>query len=112
MNWQQTLGVPSEVVIPADGSISSGYSVVIAKNAPEPYTARLFMEYLLCGDGQKLYAEGFVTPMNPNVKLSAETVAKFPPLEQYAKVVTIDYKKEGDVSDALKAAWAKAVGAQ
>jgi putative spermidine/putrescine transport system substrate-binding protein len=112
MNWQQTLGVPAEVVIPTDGSISSGYSVVIAKNAPQPYTARLFLEYLLCGDGQNLYAAGYVTPMNPNVKLPPEVAAIFPPAEEYAKVVSIDYAKEGEIADALKAAWATAVGAK
>ena len=111
LKWKEELGVPSEVVIPADGTIASGGGVIIAKNAPHPYTARLFMEFLLCGDGQKLYAQGFVTPIRPDVELPPEVAAKFPPKEAYAKVVMIDYAKDAAISEDLKKAWAEATGA-
>lgn len=112
LKWKEDLGIPAEVVIPTDGTIASGGGVVAARNAPHPNTAKLFLEFLLCGDGQKLYAEAFVSPMNPNVQLPAQIAAKFPPKEQYAKVAFIDYQKDAAISEDLKAAWAQAVGAK
>ena len=112
LKWKQDLGIPAEVVIPTDGTVASGGGVVAARNAPHPNTAKLFLEFLLCGEGQQLYAEAFVSPMNPDVELPPEVAAQFPPAEQYANVVFIDYEKDAEISDALKAAWAEAVGAQ
>ena len=110
LKWKEDLGVPAEVVIPTDGTIASGGGVIAARNAPHPNTAKLFLEFLLCGDGQKLYASAFVSPMNPTVQLPPDIAAKFPPAEQYAKVVFIDYQKDAAISEDLKAAWAEAVG--
>ena len=112
LKWKEELGVPSEVVIPADGTIASGGGVIIARNAPHPYTARLFMEFLLCGDGQGLYAQAFVTPIRMGVELPPEVAAKFPPKEAYANVVLIDYARDAAISEDLKKAWAEATGAQ
>lgn len=112
LKWKQDLGVPAEVVIPTDGTIASGGGVVAARHAPHPNTAKLFLEFLLCGDGQKLYAEAFVSPMNPEVQLPPEIAAQFPPKEQYAKVMFVDYEKDAAISEDLKAAWAEATGAK
>ncbi len=112
LKWKEDLGIPAEVVIPEDGTIASGGGVVGARNAPHPETVKLFLEYLLCGEGQQLYAQGFVSPMNPTVELPAEVAAKFPPKEAYKNVRFVDYAKDAEISDALKAAWAQAVGAQ
>lgn len=112
LKWKEDLGIPAEVVIPADGTISSGGGVIAARNAPHPNTAKLFLEFLLCGEGQELYAQGFVSPMNPTVSLPPEIAVKFPPKEVYESAVFIDYQKDAEISEALKEAWAKAVGAQ
>ena len=112
LKWKEDLGIPAEVVIPEDGTVSSGGGVVAARNAPHPNTAKLFLEYLLCGEGQQLYAKAFVSPMNPDVELPPDVAAKFPPKEAYKSAVFIDYKKDAEISDALKAAWAEAVGAK
>ncbi len=50
--------------------------------------------------------------MNPDVELPPDVAAKFPPKEAYKSAVFIDYKKDAEISDALKAAWAEAVGAK
>lgn len=110
LKWKDELGIPAEVVIPTDGTVASGGGVIAARNAPHPNTAKLFLEFLLCGDGQKLYAGAFVSPINPEVQLPPEIAAKFPPKEQYTKVVFIDYARDAAISEELKAAWAEAVG--
>jgi putative spermidine/putrescine transport system substrate-binding protein len=108
--WKDQLGIPAEVVIPTDGSISTAYGLQIARNAPNPNTARLALEYLLCGEGQQLYANAYVSPINPTIEIPADVAAKFPPAEMYKNVVMNDFLKEGEISDALKAAWSAATG--
>lgn len=102
--------INSVVIIPEDGTVSSGMSVIIAKNAPHPWTARLFLEYLLCGEGQILYAKAFVHPMNPTVKLPPEILEKFPPKEAYDVAVFIDYKKEAEIIPELQDYYSRMIG--
>ena len=112
LNWKDTLDIPAEVVIPSDGSAATAYTVNVARNAPNLSTGRLFLEYLICGEGQTLYAEQYVSPINPNVELPDDIAAKFPSDEMYENVVFPDYVKSGEVLEDLKTAWANAVGAQ
>jgi putative spermidine/putrescine transport system substrate-binding protein len=112
LQWKKTLDIPAEVIIPSDGSVSTGYSLVIARNAPNPNTARLYLEFQLCGPGQDYYAKAYVSPMNPSVSLPAEVAAEFPPAEQYQNVIFIDYGKQEEITEPLKTWWAAAVGAQ
>lgn len=112
LQWKKDLGIPAEVVIPSDGTIASGGGVIAAKNAPHPYSAKLFLEFLLCGDGQQMYASAFVSPINPAVTIPPDVAAMFPPAEEYKNVAFIDYAKDAEISDALKEAWAKATGAK
>jgi putative spermidine/putrescine transport system substrate-binding protein len=109
--WRNTLGVPAEVVIPTDGTIATGGGFIMAKNAPHPNTAKLFLEFLFSEKGQQLFAKAYVTPIRSDVQIPPDIAAKFPPKEEYSKVAFIDYKKDNEISDALKDAWAKAVGA-
>ncbi|SMB98183.1 putative spermidine/putrescine transport system substrate-binding protein [Thermanaeromonas toyohensis ToBE] len=110
LKWRDELGVPSEIVIPSDGTVTSGGSVIMARNAPHPNTAKLFMEFLFSKYGQQLYAGGYVTPIRPDVELPPELAKKFPPKEAYSKAIFIDYQKESSVSDQIPQAWATAVG--
>ncbi len=101
--------INSVLVIPADGTISSGGGVIMAKNAPHPWTARLFLEYLLCGEGQVLYAKAFVHPMNPTVELPEEIKAKFPPKEAYESAVFVNYQKDAEITDELQDYYSKMI---
>ncbi|GIV69259.1 extracellular solute-binding protein [Caldilinea sp.] len=111
LQWKKDLGVPAEVIIPLDGTIASGGGVIAARNAPHPNTAKLFLEFLLCGDGQRLYAKAYVSPINPSVEIPEEVAAEFPPKEQYANVSFIDYARDAEISEDLKATWAALTGA-
>ena len=82
----------------------------MAKNAVHPWTARLFLEYLLCGEGQILYAKAYVHPMNPTVKLPREILEKFPPAEAYESAVFTDYDKEAAITPELQDYYSKAIG--
>lgn len=100
--WKERFPFPTEVVIPADGSLSNGGGIVAARNAPHPNTAQLFLEFIFSRYGQGLFAKAFVSPIRPDVELPREVAAKFPPKSAYAKVKFVDYRKEEEISEALQ----------
>ncbi|WP_077032939.1 ABC transporter substrate-binding protein [Pelomonas sp. KK5] len=52
-----------EVLIPADGSITSGYTPIINPHAPHPNAARLAREYIFSDAGQLNLARGRARPI-------------------------------------------------
>jgi len=84
LTWKYSGNFPDiEVVIPEDGSLIVPYAVFIAKGAPHPYAARLFMNFYLSDEGQALLARAFVHPSRLNVTIPPDILAKFPPAEAY-----------------------------
>ncbi|MBK5004526.1 ABC transporter substrate-binding protein [Pseudomonas sp. S32] len=73
-----------EVLIPADGSITSGYTTIINKYAKHPNAAKLTREYIFSDAGQINLASGYARPIRAeHLKLPAEVQAKLLPNEQY-----------------------------
>jgi len=52
-----------EILIPSDGSITSGYTTIINKNAPHPNAAMLAREYIFSDAGQLQLARGNARPI-------------------------------------------------
>lgn len=52
-----------EVLIPADGSVTSGYTTLINKHAPHPNAALLTREFIFSDAGQLHLARGFARPI-------------------------------------------------
>ena len=52
-----------EVLIPADGSVISGYTTIINKYAKHPNTAKLAREFILSDKGQINLAKGYTRPI-------------------------------------------------
>jgi putative spermidine/putrescine transport system substrate-binding protein len=102
LNWASRYEFGTKVVIPADGTLSSGGGIIAARNAPHPNLARLFLELMLSQTGQSLLAAAFVSPIRPDVTLPAEIAAKYPAPEAYAKAQFVDYDREAAVSDKVK----------
>lgn len=73
-----------EVLIPSDGSVTSGYSTVINKHAKNPNAAKLAREFILSDAGQIHLARGHARPIrSEHVKLPDDVQAKLLPNEQY-----------------------------
>ena len=51
------------VLIPADGSVTSGYTTVLNRHAPHPNAAELAREYIFSDAGQLNLAQGFARPI-------------------------------------------------
>lgn len=74
-----------EVLIPSDGSITSGYTTVINKYAKHPNAAKLTREYIFSDAGQINLAKGHARPIRAeHLKLPEDVQAKLLPNEQYA----------------------------
>ena len=73
-----------EVVIPADGSVMSGYTTIINKHAKHPNAAKLTREYIFSDAGQTNLAIGHARPIRSEyLKLAPEVQAKLLSNEQY-----------------------------
>ena len=92
LNYAATVGAGKyTVVIPSDGSVTSGYASVINKNAPHPAAAKLAREYIFSDQGQINLANGYARPIRiDHITLPAETKSRVLPAEQYAKAKPID----------------------
>jgi putative spermidine/putrescine transport system substrate-binding protein len=88
----QLAGKPNlTVTIPTDGSLAGPYISIINKTAPDPFAARLWMEYIFSDEGQLCYLKGYAHPVRYQAlqtagKIPAELAAKLPSPDQYAKV--------------------------
>jgi len=93
LTWKYSGTFPEiEVVIPEDGSLIVPYAVFIAKGAPHPYAARLFMNFYLSDEGQALLTRAFVHPSRRNVPIPPDIQEKFPPPEAYKSARVVDWK--------------------
>lgn len=88
-----------EVVIPSDGSITSGYTTIINKYAQHPNAAKLAREYIFSDAGQINLARGYARPIRAeHLTLPQDVQAKLLPAAAY--------KNAHPVAD--PAAWDKA----
>jgi putative spermidine/putrescine transport system substrate-binding protein len=73
-----------EVLIPSDGSITSGYTTILNKNAPHPNAAMLAREYIFSDAGQLNLAHGNARPIRvDNLTLPADLRKKLVDSAQY-----------------------------
>lgn len=96
LSYRDTLGVPTEVVIPQPATLAMAYVAIINKYAPHPYAARLLNEFLFSDEAQIMYARGYARPIR-NVQLPKDVTDKLPPPEAYANV---KYVKDFDALEA------------
>jgi putative spermidine/putrescine transport system substrate-binding protein len=77
--------------IPSDASIAGAYVSVVNKTAPNPFAARLWIEYIFSDEGQLFYLKGYAHPARYQTlaaagKIPSDLAAKLPPPSQYANV--------------------------
>jgi putative spermidine/putrescine transport system substrate-binding protein len=108
----QLKGKPNlKVVIPSDGSIAGPYVSIVNKTAPDPYAARLWIEYLFSDEGQLFFLKGYAHPARYQKlvdagKVPADLAAKLPAAEQYSNVKFVtDLNKLNTAADVLSKNW-------
>ncbi|MEG3132758.1 ABC transporter substrate-binding protein [Rouxiella sp. T17] len=74
-----------DVVIPTDGSITSGYTTIINKYGKHPNAAKLAREYIFSDAGQINLAKGYARPIRAeHLTLPDDVKAKLLPNSEYA----------------------------
>lgn len=76
------MGDAVEVIIPKEASVSAPYAISLVKNAPNPNSAKLWLNFTMSEAGQSLFAQGFVRPAVPGVRLAPDVQSKMPPAPQ------------------------------
>ena len=96
-----------EVLIPSDGSITSGYTTILNKYAKHPNAAKLAREYILSDAGQINLARGYARPIRADhIQLPEDVKAKLLPSEQYASAKPIaDAKAWEETAKRLPRLW-------
>ena len=78
-------GTPIDFVVPTSGAIAQSNAVAITSSAPHPEAARLFVEYALGEEGQKLLLQKNLYPARPGLPpptgMPAFTSIKFMPFD-------------------------------
>jgi putative spermidine/putrescine transport system substrate-binding protein len=98
------LGDAVAVVIPKEASAAAPYGISLVKNAPNPNAGKLWLNFIMTEMGQGIFAQGFVRPSVPGVKLPDSVADKLPPAPQVRPLdVTAAAAKKAEI-DAL---WAK-----
>ena len=64
-----------------EGAVSAPYGYALLDGAPNPDTAKLFMDFVLSLDVQQLFFDGFVRPIRAD---ELDAPDEFPPQEQYS----------------------------
>ena len=102
------LGDAVAVVIPKEASAAAPYAISLVKNAPHPNAARLWLNFIMTEMGQGIFAQGFVRPAVPGVKIPDSVADKLPPAPQ---VKPLDVQAAAAKKAEIDAGWAKvAVG--
>lgn len=93
-------GTPIEFAVPASGAVAQSNAVAITANAPHPNAARLFVEYALGEEGQKLLLQKNLYPARPGLPPPAGMPA-FPSM----KFMPFDLNKALKERDRIIAWW-------
>jgi putative spermidine/putrescine transport system substrate-binding protein len=114
LSWRDTVGHDKwDVVIPADGSVTSGYTTVINPYAKHPALAKLTREYAFSDEGQIAFANGYARPIRiDQITLPAETAAKVLPAAQYAKARPIQAELWTNAAKGLAKLWQEEVASK
>jgi putative spermidine/putrescine transport system substrate-binding protein len=102
------LGDAVAVVIPKEASAAAPYAISLVKNAPHPSAGKLWLNFIMTEMGQGIFAQGFVRPAVPGVKLPDSVADKLPAAPQ---VRPLDVQAAAAKKAEIDAGWAKiAVG--
>jgi putative spermidine/putrescine transport system substrate-binding protein len=100
------LGDDVAVVIPSEASAAAPYGISLVKNGPNPNAGKLWLNFIMTEMGQGIFAQGFVRPSVPGVKLPDSVADKLPAAPQ---VRPLDVQAAAARKADVDAGWAKAV---
>ncbi|MCP5152569.1 MAG: ABC transporter substrate-binding protein [Ectothiorhodospiraceae bacterium] len=107
--YKDGMGDAIDVVIPTEASAAAPYAISLVKGGPNPNAGKLWLNFIMTDEGQARFADGFVRPSVPGVKLPDEVASKMPAAPQLQPLDVAKAKaRKGEIDER----WAKAVLAQ
>ena len=70
------------MVIPKEASAAAPYGISLVEKGPNPNAGKLWLNFIMTDFGQGIFAQGFVRPSVPGVKLPDSVVDKLPAAPQ------------------------------
>jgi len=80
--FQDGMGDDIAVVLPKEATVAAPYAISLVKDGPNPNAGKLWLNFIMTETGQTTFAEGFVRPSVPGVKLPADIADRFPAAPQ------------------------------
>ncbi len=98
------------VLIPTDGTVTSGYTTIINTHAPHPQAARLAREYIFSDAGQLNLARGYARPVRfDHLVIPAEVKSRLLESAQYKAARPIRNAEWTEATKTLGSRWQSAV---
>ena len=101
-------GIDVEVVIPDEGSLLIPYVVGLVNGGPNRENAERLHDFYFSEAGQQLFARGYMRTVIGSVP--EEMASRMLPDDDYARAVTVDYVRQGEVQEDFNAAFVAEVG--
>ena len=101
------LGDAVAVVIPKEASAAAPYGISLVEKGPNPNAGKLWLNFIMTDMGQGIFAQGFVRPSVPGVKLPDNVADKLPTAPQ---VHPLDVKAAAAKKADVDKGWAAATG--
>ena len=101
------LGDAVAVVIPKEASAAAPYAISLVEKGPNPNAGKLWLNFIMTDMGQGIFAQGFVRPSVPGVKLPDNVVDKLPNAPQ---VKPLDVREAAAKKADVDKGWAAATG--
>ncbi len=76
------LGDAVAVVVPKEASAAAPYAISLVDRGPNPNAGKLWLNFIMTDFGQGIFAQGFVRPSVPGVKLPDSVADKLPAAPQ------------------------------
>ena len=96
------LGDAVAVVIPKEASVAAPYAISLVAKDPNPNAGKLWLNFIMTDFGQGIFAQGFVRPSVPGIKLPSEVADKLPAAPQ---VRPLDVRAAGAKADEVNKGW-------
>jgi putative spermidine/putrescine transport system substrate-binding protein len=103
------LGDAVAVVIPKEASAAAPYGISLVTKGPNPNAGKLWLNFIMTEYGQGIFAQGFVRPAVPGVKLPEAVADKLPPAPQ---VRPLDVQAAAAKKAEIDKGWVAATGAR
>jgi putative spermidine/putrescine transport system substrate-binding protein len=101
------LGDAVAVVIPKEASAAAPYGISLVEKAPHPDGGKLWLNFIMTDTGQGIFAQGYVRPSVPGVKLPDNVADKLPAAPQ---VKPLDVKAAAAKKSEIDQGWTAATG--